>query len=115
MRMELFFVFLIFGLMGIVLISMNALFGPKKSNPAKELPFECGNPPFRDGIKTFPVKFSLVAFLFLLFDVEAVFFFPWALIFKEKKGPALAIILIYAGVLAAGFIYAWKKGAFDWE
>jgi len=113
--MELFFVFLIFGLLGVVLLSMNALLGPKRSNPNKDKPFECGSPYLQSEMKPFPIKFYLVAFLFLLFDVEVVFFFPWALIFKEMKGPALVIMLAYGGVLAAGFIYAWKKGAFEWD
>jgi len=113
--MELVFVFLIFGLLGVILLSMNALLGPKKTNPDKEKPFECGSPYLQNEIKPFPIKFSLVAFVFLLFDIEVVFFFPWALIFKEMRGPALVIMLAYGAVLAAGFIYAWKKGAFEWD
>jgi NADH-quinone oxidoreductase subunit A len=113
--MELVFVFLIFGLLGVVLLSMNALLGPKKTNPEKEKPFECGSPYLQNEIKPFPIKFSLVAFVFLLFDIEVVFFFPWALIFKEMRGPALIIMLAYGAVLAAGFLYAWKKGAFEWD
>jgi NADH-quinone oxidoreductase subunit A len=113
--MELIFVFLIFGLLGVVLVFMNALLGPKKTNPAKEQPFECGSPYLQDGIKPFPIKFALVAFVFLLFDVEVVFFFPWALIFREMKGPAALIMASYGSILVAGFIYAWKKGAFVWD
>jgi len=113
--MVLVFVFLIFGALGVVLLSMNALLGPKKSNPAKEQPFECGSPYLQADIRPVSIKFYLVAFLFLLFDIEVVFFFPWALVFKEMKGPALAVMLVYAGILAAGFLYAWKKGAFEWD
>ena len=113
--MELIFVFLIFGLLGVVLLFMNTLLGPKKTNPTKEKPFECGSPYLQDGINPFPIKFALVAFIFLLFDVEVVFFFPWALVFREMKGPAIVIMGSYAVVLVAGFIYAWKKGAFVWD
>ena len=113
--MELVFVILIFGLLGAVLISMNALLGPRKTNPAKEQPFECGSPYLQPEIKPFPIKFALVAFIFLLFDVEVVFFFPWALIFREMKGPALVLKASYGAVLVAGFAYAWKKGAFVWD
>jgi NADH-quinone oxidoreductase subunit A len=113
--MELVFVVFIFGLLGAVLLAANALLGPKKTNPAKEQPFECGSPYLQDGIRPFPIKFALVAFLFLLFDVEVVFFFPWALIFREMKGPALVLMGSYAIVLVAGFAYAWKKGAFVWD
>jgi NADH-quinone oxidoreductase subunit A len=112
---ELFFVFLIFGLLGVVLLSMNALLGPKRTNPNKEKPFECGSPYLQSEIKPFSIKFYLVAFLFLLFDIEVVFLFPWALIFKSMKESALLIMSGYVFVLAVGFVYAWKKGAFEWD
>jgi NADH-quinone oxidoreductase subunit A len=110
-----FFVFLIFGLLGLILIFMNKLLGPSRTNPVKEQPFECGSPYLQKGINPFPIKFYLVAFVFLLFDVEVVFFFPWALIFKEIPGTAGIIMIAYLAVLGVGFIYAWKKGAFEWE
>jgi NADH-quinone oxidoreductase subunit A len=112
---ELFFVFLIFGLLGAVLLSMNALLGPKRTNPNKEKPLEIGRPYLQNEIKPFAVKFYLVAFLFLLFDIEVVFFFPWALIFKPMKESALLIMIAYVFVLVVGFVYAWKKGAFEWD
>lgn len=112
---ELFLVFLIFGLLGLILISMNWLLGPSRSNPVKGQPFECGSPYLQKGIRPFPIKFYLVAFLFLLFDVEVVFFFPWALVFRDMPGPALLIMMAYVAVLVVGFVYAWKKGAFEWE
>jgi NADH-quinone oxidoreductase subunit A len=108
-------VFVVFGLLGALLISMNALLGPRRTNPTKETPFECGLPPLQDGMRPFPIQFALVAFLFLLFDVEAAFLFPWALVFKEMKGPALLILTVYGGILASGFAYAWRKGAFTWD
>ncbi len=107
--------FAVFGLLGVVLLFVNALLGPKRTNPAKETPFECGSPPLQKDIGPFPIKFSLIAFLFLLFDVEAAFFFPLALIVKEAKGPALAALVVFTAVIAAGFAYAWRKGAFEWE
>jgi NADH-quinone oxidoreductase subunit A len=113
--MTLALVFLVFGLLGAVLLSMNALLGPKRTNPAKERPFECGSPPLQDGINPFPIKFYLVALLFLLFDVEVAFFFPWALVFQSMKGTAFPILAAYLLVLAGGFAYAWRKGAFKWD
>jgi NADH-quinone oxidoreductase subunit A len=113
--MELVFVFLIVGILSALLLSMNALLGPRKTNPTKQTPFECGSPPLQDGLRPFPLKYSLVAFIFLLFDVEVVFFFPWALVFKEMRPTALVVMLAYGGILAAGFAYAWKKGAFKWD
>jgi len=112
---ELLIVFLIFGLLGGVLVVMNKILGPRKTNPLKEIPFECGSPFLQEGIGRIPIKFYLVAFLFLLFDIEVVFFFPWALVFKEMGMTALIIMFAYMFILVVGFIYAWKKGAFQWE
>lgn len=112
---ELFLVFLIFGLLGFVMLIMNWLLGPKQSNPTKEKPFECGSPYLQKDINPFPIKFYLVAFIFLLFDIEVVFFFPWALVFRQMKGNAFLVMVIYIFILVLGFIYAWKKGAFEWD
>lgn len=112
---ELFLVFLIFGLLGFVLVLMNKLLGPKRSNPTKERPFECGSPYLQDEINPVPIKFYLVAFIFLLFDIEVVFFFPWALVFKEMGRTGFIIMFAYILVIVIGFIYAWKKGVFQWE
>jgi NADH-quinone oxidoreductase subunit A len=112
---EIFLVFLIFGLLTGVLVLMNRVMGPRRSNPTKETPFECGSPYLQDGINPFPIKYYLVAFLFLLFDIEVVFFFPWALVFKEIGTTALIVMFAYIFILVVGFIYAWKKGAFQWE
>ncbi len=112
---ELFLVFLVFGFLGVVLIFMNKFLGPTKTNPAKESPFECGSPYLQEGINPVPIKFYVVAFLFLLFDIEVVFFFPWALVFKEMGTTGLIIMFAYMVVIVLGFVYAWKKGAFQWE
>ena len=112
---ELFLVFVVFGLLGGILVFVNKILGPVRSNPTKETQFECGSPYLQDGINPFPVKYYLVAFLFLLFDIEVVFFFPWALIFKEMGLTALIVMFAYIFILLVGFIYAWKKGAFEWE
>jgi NADH-quinone oxidoreductase subunit A len=112
---ELFLVFLVFGFLGVVLILMNKFLGPTKTNPAKESPFECGSPYLQEGINPVPIKFYVVAFIFLLFDIEVVFFFPWALVFKEMGTTGLIIMFAYMVVIVLGFVYAWKKGAFQWE
>lgn len=112
---ELFLVFLIFGFLGVVLLMMNRFLGPRRTTPIKETPFECGSPYLQDGINPVPIKFYLVAFIFLLFDIEVVFFFPWALIFREMGPQALIIMLAYMAVIVLGFVYAWKKGAFEWD
>ncbi len=112
---EFLLVFLIFGLLGAVLVIMNKLLGPRKRNPVKESPFECGSPYLQEGINPVPIKFYLVAFLFLLFDIEVVFFFPWALVFRDIGTTAFIVMFAYIMVIAIGFLYAWKKGAFQWE
>jgi len=112
---ELFLVFLVFGFLGVVLILMNKFLGPTKTNPAKESPFECGSPYLQEDINPVPIKFYVVAFIFLLFDIEVVFFFPWALVFKEMGITGLIIMFAYMVVIVLGFVYAWKKGAFQWE
>lgn len=112
---ELFLVFLVFGILGLILILMNKFLGPTRTNPAKERPFECGSPYLQEGINPVPIKFYLVVFLFLLFDIEVVYFFPWALIFKEMGTTALIVMFAYMVVIVLGFVYAWKKGAFQWE
>jgi NADH-quinone oxidoreductase subunit A len=108
--------FAVFGLLSLVMISLNALLGPRRRpDPLQQTPFECGSPALQSGIRPFPIKFSLVAFLFLLLDVEAVFYFPWALVLRQVKGPAAAAMAVYTAILAAGLAYAWAKGAFEWD
>jgi len=112
---ELFIVFLVTGALGIFLVVVNKIVGPRKSNPTKQSPFECGSPYLQDRIYPVPIKFYLIAFLFLLFDIEVVFFFPWALVVKEVGSLALISMSFYIFILIVGFAYAWKKGAFVWE
>ncbi len=112
---EIFFVFLITGILGVFLVLVNKIVGPKRTNPTKEMPFECGSPYLQDRIPPIPIKYYLVAFLFFLLGVEVVFFYPWALVFKSLGNPALLFMSGYILILGLGFIYAWRKGAFQWE
>jgi len=107
--------FLVFGLLALVMIFMNSLLGPKRPNPARERPFECGSPYLQTGIPPVRIPFFLIALLFLLLDVEAVFLFPLALAFRSYGLPGFAAVASYLLVLALGFVYAWKKGIFDWS
>lgn len=113
--LEITLVFVVFGLLGLVMVMVNKILGPKKRTPLKESPFECGSPYLQPAIPTVPIKYYLVAFLFLLFDVEVVFFFPWALVFRRLGSDALLIMFAYVMILIVGFVYAWQKGAFQWE
>ena len=101
----------------IVLLSW--LIGQRKPTRAKMSPYECGMTPVGDSRQRFSVKFYLVAMLFILFDVEAVFSYPWAVILKKLKADGqgmfgLLEMLVYIGIFLVGFFYVWKKGVLDW-
>ncbi len=106
------------GFAGVMLL-MSLLLGKKgKSNPTKESPYECGMKPIGDGAPRFSVKFYVIAMLFVIFDIEVVFLYPWAVQFRDliQEGPmAFWSICGFAGVLAVAYIYALKKGALNWN
>ena len=89
--------------------------GPKSSNPAKAQPFESGNPPRGDARVRFSVRFYLVAMLFLIFDLEVVFLYPWAIYFRQLGIFGLVQMAIFLGILTIGYVYVWKKGALEWD
>lgn len=113
--LELAIAFLVFGLLSAVMILVNFVLGPRRPNPAREKPFECGSPPLQPGIGPVNVPFFLVALLFLVLDVELVFFYPVALAFRERGFGGFAALGAFVLVLALGFVYAWKKGVFRWS
>jgi len=98
-----------------LIIFISNLLGPRKTNKVKEMAFECGEQPFQLPTDRFYIRFYLVAMLFILFDIEIVFLFPWAVVFKALRFPGFLTILIFILVLGSGYIYAWKKGALEWE
>lgn len=97
------------------MIFFSSLLGPKRPNKVKDLPFECGEKPFQLPTNRFTIRFYLIAMLFILFDIEVVFLFPWAVVFKSLGMSGFVSIVIFLGVLGAGYFYAWKKGALEWE
>jgi NADH-quinone oxidoreductase subunit A len=97
---------------GIVLLSW--LVGYRKPSRAKMSPYECGMAPVGDARERFSVKFYMVAMLFILFDVEAVFLYPWAVILRQLKMFGFWEMLVYVLVVLVGFFYIWKKGVLDW-
>ncbi len=113
--LELAIAFAVFGIMSAVMVLVNRLLGPRRPNPAREKPFECGSPPLQAAIGPVPVPFFLVALLFLLLDVEIVFFYPMALAYRGRGPAGFAAIGAFVLVLGAGFVYAWKKGIFHWS
>jgi NADH-quinone oxidoreductase subunit A len=98
------------------MIFLNAILGPKnKMNAEKAIPFECGKDPIGISSGHFSIKFYLIAMLFILFDVEVVWFFPWAVILKQLGWPGIIEMFTFIFMLVLGFVYAWKKGALEWE
>ena len=108
------------GGIALAILVLNAMLGPKRPSPTKGLPFECGSDSVDTSRKRMHVKFYTVAIFFVVFDIEAVFLFPWAVLYRDLLksalfGPvALAEILLFVGVLALGLWYVWGKGALDW-
>jgi NADH-quinone oxidoreductase subunit A len=100
----------------VLIILLNRLLGPKnKGSESKSDPFECGVKPFSSPTGHLSVKFYLIAMLFILFDVEIVWFFPWAVILRELKWTGIIEMFSFVAMLLVGFVYAWKKGALEWE
>jgi len=91
------------------------LLGMKKPRPEKLVPYECGMQPIGTARGRMSVKFYLVAMLFLLFDIEAVFLFPWAVVYRELKLFGFFEMLLFIVAILGGYIYVWKKGALEWE
>jgi NADH-quinone oxidoreductase subunit A len=111
--------FLLAGALASALVLLSWIIGYRKPTRAKLSPYECGMTPIGDARERFSVKFYLVAMLFILFDVEAVFLYPWAIILKDLKrmGQAwfgISEMFVYIGIVLVGFWYIWKKGALDW-
>jgi len=96
-------------------IVASSLLGPKKHSRVKDSPFECGMPSEGFSRRPVAVRFYLMALLFILFDVELTFLFPWAIVFRSLGLFGFVEMLIFFVVVAAGFIYAWKIGALEWE
>jgi NADH-quinone oxidoreductase subunit A len=97
------------------IILLGHLFGPKKPTPTKLAPYESGMNPIGPGTRRVPVRFYLLAVLFILFDIEVVFFLPWAVTFRQLGVFGLVEMFVFILILLVGYIYAWKKGALDWE
>ena len=92
-----------------------SILGPKRPSPAKAEPFECGEVPYQLPSGRLSVKFYLVAMLFILFDVELVFLFPWAVVYRTLGWTAFLEMALFLGIVAVGFVYAWRKGALEWQ
>ena len=100
---------------GVALLIVGALLGPKRPGSDKLSPYECGFEAFEDARMKFDVRYYLVAILFIVFDLEIAFVFPWATIFRSLGVFGLVEMGIFLGLLVLGFAYVWKKGALEWE
>jgi NADH-quinone oxidoreductase subunit A len=101
--------------MGIVLITLGLLVGPRRPESDKLSPYECGFEAFEDARMQFDVRYYLLAILFIIFDLEIAFLFPWAVVFQQIGIVALIEMALFLLLLIIGFAYVWKKGALEWE
>jgi NADH-quinone oxidoreductase subunit A len=108
--------FIIVGLgLGVILLSVGTLLAPNRPNPEKLSPYECGFEAFEDARMKFDVRYYLVAILFILFDLEIAFLFPWAVVLQDVGLEGFIAMMIFLLILIVGFAYEWKKGALEWE
>ena len=101
--------------LGVLLLALGFLFGRGRKDDEKLSPYECGFEAFEDSRMKFDVRYYLVAILFIIFDLEIAFLFPWAVVLDEIGAFGLWAMMLFLGVLVVGFIYEWKKGALEWE
>lgn len=105
----------IVGMIATMFIVMSTFLGPKKRHPVKDTPFECGLPSEGYQQGSMPVRFYIMAMLFIVFDVELAFLFPWAVAYRSLGWFGFIEMLLFFIVVGAGFIYTWKMGALEWE
>ena len=117
--LQLYFPVLLFILVGIgvglILLTVGSLVSPSRPDPEKLSPYECGFEAFEDARMKFDVRYYLIAILFILFDLEIAFLFPWAVVLPEIGVFGFWSMMIFLAILIVGFIYEWKKGALEWE
>ena len=106
---------ILFILVGVVPQVLGFVFGPNRPDSAKNSPYECGFEAFEDARMKFDVRYYLVAILFILFDLEIAFLFPWAVVVNEIGMPGFVAMMLFLGILVVGFVYEWMKGALEWE
>ena len=110
------FLFILVGIsVGIIPLLLGYVLGPNRPDPEKNSPYECGFEAFEDARMKFDVRYYLVAILFILFDLEIAFLFPWAVAFHDVGLVGFLAVVLFLAILVVGFAYEWKKGALDWE
>ena len=109
-------IFIVIGIvLGVVMLSAGSLLSKSKPDLAKNAPYECGFAEFESSHIPFDVRFYLVAILFIIFDLETAFFFPWAIVLRKIGWFGFAAMMLFLGLLVIGFIYEWRRGALEWE
>ena len=98
-----------------MLLTVGGLVSPRRPSPEKLSPYECGFEAFEDARMKFDVRYYLVAILFILFDLEIAFLFPWAVVLPDIGFEGFVAMMVFLGILVVGFVYEWKKGALEWE
>lgn len=113
--LSVFFYFIIALVLAIIILSLSFLFAIRKADPEKISAYECGFDPFDDARSRFDIQFYLVAILFIIFDLEVTFLFPWALVLNKISLFGFWSMMIFLIILTIGFVYEWRKGALDWS
>jgi NADH-quinone oxidoreductase subunit A len=98
----------------LVSVILSSVLGPRKPSPEKSAPYECGMPAVGDARERQSVKFYLVAMIFLLFDIEVAFLYPWAMALRDLGWPGFVQLVVFMTLLLAGYVYVWRKGVLDW-
>ncbi|MCA1837389.1 MAG: NADH-quinone oxidoreductase subunit A [Actinobacteria bacterium] len=100
---------------GVVTLLLSYLVQPKYPESEKLSPYECGSEPFSDARMPFPVRYYIFAMLFVIFDIEVIFLYPWAVVFDKIGFIGLAEMLVFIGLFLLAYVYAWRKGALEWD
>lgn len=100
---------------GVVTLAISYLVQPKYPEPEKLSAYECGSEPFSDARMPFPVRYYIFAMLFVIFDVEVIFLYPWAVVFNKIGLIGLVEMMIFIGLFVVAYVYAWRKGALEWD
>lgn len=99
----------------VIALVLSSLTGPRHPSTSKLSPYESGMPPFGSARRRFPIKFYVTAVLFILFDIEIIFFYPWAVVFRQLQIYGLIEMGVFVLILLIAYVYVWRKGGFDWD
>ncbi len=102
-------------ILALIIANISRVMGPQRPTYRKSVPYESGMKPIGPATRRLPVKFYLVAVLFIIFDIEVIFFLPWAVSMRDLGPYGLAVMGVFTAILIVGFVYEWKKGGLEWE